>query len=55
MMDIVTAIVTNLKDIKMGYYLFAILPNINIMLGVIITLAAMFAFVFLCVELVQMH
>lgn len=33
----------------MGYYLFAILPNINIMLGVGLTLAAVFIFVtFIC-------
>lgn len=30
----------------MGYYLFAILPNINIMLGVAIVVAAIFAFIF---------
>lgn len=33
----------------MGYYLFAILPNINILLGVGISLAAAFTFVtFMC-------
>lgn len=33
----------------MGYYLFAILPNINILLGVGITLSAILAFVFFLV------